>query len=57
MLQNKNLNTIIPDFVEKDLYEHVLIILFCHMKNILATTKVQFMENEITVSMKPMGET
>lgn len=54
MLADKDINTLIPDVIESKIYENLLVVLFGHLKNTLSTTKVQFMEHEITLTIKPL---
>lgn len=53
ILNNQEINTLIPDFIERKMYEKTLMFFFVNIKNILSTTKIVFLENEITFNINP----
>lgn len=56
ILNNKQINTMMPDFLEKKIYENLLVIIFLHIKNIVSTVKLRLLNNEISLIMKPLNE-
>jgi hypothetical protein len=55
MLQNKDVNlSFVPDSVEAKIYEKLLTITIQELDQILATVKIQFLNQEITIHMNPI---
>lgn len=53
ILNNPEINSLIPDFIEEKMYVKTLAFIFVNIKNILSTAKITFLENEITFNLKP----
>jgi hypothetical protein len=53
ILNNPEINSLIPDFIEEKMYVKTLAFIFVNLKNILSTAKITFLENEITFNLKP----
>lgn len=55
MLQNKDVNlSFVPDSVEAKIYEKLLTMTIQELDQILATVKIQFLNQEITIHMNPI---
>lgn len=56
MLQNKDLNlSFVPDSLEAKIYEKILTMTIQELHQILATVKIQFLNQEITIHMNPIS--
>mgnify|MGYP001226199345 CR=1 FL=1 len=51
MLKDEEINSIIPDYIEKRIYKNVFQLVFKLMKNITDSTKISFMNQEIKLNM------
>jgi hypothetical protein len=55
MLQNKDVNlSFVPDSMEAKIYQKLLTITIQELHQILATVKIQFLNQEITIHMNPI---
>jgi hypothetical protein len=55
MLQNKDLNlSFVPDSIEEKIYEKIINTILTEVQQLLTTVKVQFLNQEITLHMKPI---
>ena len=54
MLSDPDIDTFIPNAIEGKIYEHLLILVFAHLKSTLNSSKIQFLEHEITFTIKPI---
>ena len=56
MLQNKDVNlSFVPDSMESKIYEKLLTMTIQELHQILATVKIQFLNQEITIHMNPIS--
>ena len=56
MLQNKDVNlSFVPDSMEAKIYEKLLTMTIQELHQILATVKIQFLNQEITIHMNPIS--
>lgn len=54
LLSKKDVNmSYVPDVVEKEIYKNLIIYFFGIFKEVVDTTKIEFLEHEITFIMKP----
>lgn len=55
ILKKKNANlTFLPDSIEAEIYENILLIAIEHVKKVLSTTRIEFLGHEITLNIKPL---
>ena len=53
MLKDEEINSIIPDYVEKKIYKNVFMLMFKLMKKTTDSTKISFMNQEISLKFTP----
>ena len=52
MMQNNNINnSLIPDYLERQIYENIFTSIISIVKEILETTKVSILNQEITLNL------
>ena len=55
ILKQKNTNlSFVPDSVEAEIYEKILLIAIENIKEALSTTRIEFLGYEITLNVKPL---
>ena len=52
MLKDEEINSIIPDNIEKKLYKNIFTIFIKLFKNITDSTKINFLDQELTLNIK-----
>ena len=53
MLKDDEINSLIPDYIEKKIYKNVFKLVFKIMRNATDSTKISFMDQEITLNFSP----
>ena len=52
MLQDEEINSIIPDYIEKKIYKNVFSLVLKLMKNFTESASISFLDQEITFNLK-----
>ena len=53
MLQDEEINSAIPDFIEKKIYKNVFKLIIKVMKSFTQSTKMSFLGQEISIKIDP----
>ena len=53
MLKDEEINSVIPDYIEKKIYKNVFMLMFKLMKKTTDSTKISFMNQEISLKFTP----
>lgn len=53
MLKDEEINSIIPDYIEKRIYKNAFSLFIKIVKNVSETTSVKFLDQEITIDINP----
>lgn len=54
LISKKDVNmSYVPDIIEKEIYKNLIIYFFGIFKEVVDTTKIEFLEHEITFIIKP----
>ncbi len=53
MLKDEEINSVIPDYIEKRIYKNVFTLVLKLFKNVTDSTKISILDQEITINLNP----
>lgn len=56
LMQNKHVNcTYMPDFIEKDIYRNLIIVVLANLKEWIRTIRLEILNHVITMNIEPIA--
>ena len=52
MLKDEEINSVIPDYIEKKIYKNVFTLILKLMRNVTDSTKINFLDQELSLTLK-----
>ena len=53
MLKDEEINSVIPDYIEKKIYKNVFTLVLKLVRNITDSTSITFLDQELTITLDP----
>lgn len=51
MLKDEEINSVIPDYIEKKIYKNVFTLILKLMRNVTDSTKINFLDQELSLTL------
>jgi hypothetical protein len=56
LMQNKHINcTYMPDFIERDIYRNIIIVLLANLREWIRTVRIEILHHVITMNIEPLS--